>query len=161
MTGPELQSLRDLLEAINDVSVGVGEARDLMGDVPASIEEMRNFSVIQRTASRAFLKGIEQLQDLLARAIRLVLILEQEDITGLSARALADRAESIGLIGSSDSWSALVKLRNQLVHEYPLSKAQQLRRLRDAWSAHIALYAVVAAISEFLRENGYPDGTAE
>lgn len=157
MSSPERQALADMLQAIDDVSIGMSEAKEMMHPLPDSVQQMADRTMPQRIASRALLKSVEQLQDLIARALRMILILEEEDLTGLSARAIADRAESIGLIGSSDRWSALVKLRNQLVHEYPLPKNQQLARLQDAWAACGALLAHTATITSFLRESGYLD----
>ena len=155
MSTPEEEALSDLLRAVGEVSEGIGEALEALGQLPATIEEMQAWAVPQRIASRAFLKGIEQLQDLLARVIRLILVLEDEYVSGLSARGLADKAESLGVIGSSDAWSAVVKLRNQLVHEYPISKAAQLARFRSAWDANTQMLATQAVMVGFLRDHGY------
>lgn len=116
----EQEAFRDLQLAIDDVLAGVSEAKQLMGDLPADPAAFASLGLIQRTAARALLKCVEQVQDLLARALRMLSILEQVEVAGLSPRAIADRAETLGILDSSDRWSALVRLRNQLVHEYPL-----------------------------------------
>ncbi|WP_174274479.1 hypothetical protein [Sphingomonas bacterium] len=160
MSDPELIALSDLLRAVDEVSVGLGEAMDAIEEFPAGVTEMEQWNAPKRIAARAVLKGVEQLQDLTARLLRTILTLENEDLTGLSARAIADRAESLSLIGSSDRWSAVVKLRNQLVHEYPLSKEQQFVRFRSAWDANTVLMSTLAVVFEFLRNNDYPDQPA-
>jgi hypothetical protein len=154
---PEFQALLDLNAAIDEVAVGIGEARDVLRRKPETIDDLARHDASQRIAARAFLKGVEQLQDLLAKVLRLVLVIEQEDLAGLSARALADKAASIGLIGSSERWSALVRLRNQLVHEYPLSKAQQLLRMQDAWDAVAALFAIMSMMTDYFAAHDYPE----
>jgi hypothetical protein len=146
---PEQEMFEQLVQAINDVASGLGEAATLMGSVPERPSALESLTPIQRTAARAFLKAIEQLQDLTAKALRLVLILEQEDLAGLSARAIADRAVSIGIMDDSDEWSALVKLRNRLAHEYPLSRDVQLARLNDAWAAQASLLRISAGVLAF------------
>jgi len=145
----EREALAIQLSAIADVGRGTEEALSLMGHVPDEPTGLARMSVIERTAARALLKSIEQMQDLLARTLRLLLILEEEDLTGMSARGIADRAESLGIIPSTDEWSALVRLRNRLVHEYPASPEVQLARLRDAVAAAAALNTIHLAILAF------------
>ena len=156
---PEFQALRDLNAAIDEVTQGIGEASDVIGQRPTTEAELELRTPSERIAARAFLKGIEQLQDLLAKVVRLVLIIEQEDLTGLSARGLADKAEAVGLIGDSSRWSALVRLRNQLVHEYPLSKAQRLVRMQDAWDAMAALFAITSTMTDYFAAQKYPQAS--
>ena len=153
----EQEALTLQLAAIADVGRGTDEALSLMGGVPHEPAGLLRMSVIERTAARALLKSVEQMQDLLARTLRLLLILEQEDLTGMSARAIADRAESLGMIPSTDEWSALVRLRNRLVHEYPASPHVQLARLRDAVAAAEAQHIVHLAIPAFAEQRkGFP-----
>ncbi|MGK2911468.1 MAG: hypothetical protein ACSLE1_16950 [Sphingobium sp.] len=102
----EQEAFRDLLLAIDDVLAGVSEAKQLMGDLPADPAAFAALDLIQRTAARALLKCVEQVQDLLARALRTLLILEQVEVAGLSPRAIADRAETLGILDSSDRWCA-------------------------------------------------------
>jgi hypothetical protein len=125
----------------------------LVGELPADPPAFTQLDVIQRTATRALLKGVEQAQDLLARTLRLILIVEQIDVTGLSPRAIADRAETLGVLDSSDRWSALVRLRNQLVHEYPLPRLQQYSRFCDAWTAADDLRSIATIVRHYATHN--------
>lgn len=155
MTVEGRAALADHVRAVTEVSRGIVEALEMLGAAIPDATAFGAYTATQRVASRALVKGVEQLQDLIARMMRLVLTLEDEDIVGLSARAIADRAETIGLIASSDAWSALVKLRNRLAHEYPLSESERHARFRDAWTAVASLRGVAADIESFLRRNGY------
>lgn len=149
----EQDAFFDLLVAIEDVLAGVSEAKQLMGDLPADPAAFAQLDVVQRTAARALLKCVEQLQDLLARSLRTLLILEQVEVAGLSPRAIADRAETLGILESSDVWSALVRLRNQLVHEYPLPRLQQYARLSDAWFGAEDLRSIAASITHYAKHS--------
>jgi uncharacterized protein YutE (UPF0331/DUF86 family) len=150
-----LQTLRDYLKAIDAICAGLGEVSDALPDRPMDSAYFKRFSVAERIASRALLKAFEQLQDLISKLIRLTLILENEDLTGLSARAIADRAETLNLISNADRWSALTKLRNRLVHEYPLTEEQQFHRFHEVWNEQFGLLAMIGVIYDFLREREY------
>jgi uncharacterized protein YutE (UPF0331/DUF86 family) len=154
VTTPEQEVLASLFAALRDVSLGSAEALEVLGTLSDRPEDLEQLSALQRLAARALLKCVEQMQDLLARSLRLILMLEQEDLEGMSARAIADRAESLGVIDSSDAWSALVRLRNRLAHEYPLGRAVQLTRLRDAVSACGDLNHIVASVSHYANSRG-------
>lgn len=154
MTGlAERETLADYLQAIREAAIGADEAIAALGRLPDMADGLARFDAGRRLASRALLKSIEQMQDLLARAVRVVLILEQVDLTGLSPRAIADAAEKLGMIPDGDEWAALVRLRNELVHEYPLSPDQRLARLRDAWRATTGLRHVQASLETYVRNN--------
>lgn len=144
---PERKALGDLLLAAQDVLSGMSEARTALGMVPSGPDDFVAMPLLQRLASRALLKCVEQLQDLLARSLRATLILEQIDPAGLSPRAIADRAEALGILPDSDRWSQLVRLRNQLVHEYPLPRLQQFARFVDAWDATDDLTSIAASVA--------------
>ena len=146
-------ALGELLQALDEVVVGFDEAFAVLGERPGSPEALQGYGASERLAARSLLKSVEQMQDLLSRSIRATLVIEQVDLTGLSPRAWADRAETIGALPSSDEWSALVRLRNELVHEYPLSPAQRLQRLSDAWNAADALRDVHRQLRDYILTN--------
>lgn len=146
-------ALAELLQALDEVAAGFDEAFAVLGGVPDDAEALQRFQASERLAARSLLKSVEQMQDLLGRTIRATLVIEQVDLAGLSPRAWADRAESIGALPSSDEWSALVRLRNELVHEYPLSPAQRLLRLSDAWTSVAALRGVHRQLRAYILTN--------
>lgn len=154
---PEREMLEDVERSMESLAVGVSESIELLGPCPQTITDLNGLDKIQRTAARAMLKAVEQLQDIIARALRTVLVVEQEDLTGLTARAIADRAESVGLIENADAWSEIVKLRNRLVHDYPLDQADQLDRIIRAWDAAFRLLAMTASITSFIEQRRSDD----
>lgn len=149
----ERVALAELLQALDEVADGFDEAFAVLGELPGSPAELQAYRASERLAARSLLKSVEQMQDLLGRAIRATLVIEQVDLAGLSPRAWADRAETIGALPSSAEWSALVRLRNELVHEYPLSPAQRLQRLSDAWNAVAVLRRVDRQLRDYILKN--------
>ena len=65
----ERGTLSALLSAMEAVTIGLSEARDLMRAKPATAGEMGAFDIVQRAAARGFLKAFEQLQDIVAKVI--------------------------------------------------------------------------------------------
>lgn len=151
--GAEREALAELFQALDEVAAGFSDAFDVLVELPTDPDALRYYDAGKRLAARSLLKSVEQMQDLLGRAIRAILVLEQVDLAGLSPRAWADRAEGIGALPSSEEWSALVRLRNELVHEYPLSPAQRLLRLTDAWNAAAALQHVHRQLCNYVQSN--------
>jgi hypothetical protein len=149
MPSAERATLQDILTAVDEVLTGAEEAKQLLGAVPETPDAFSRLDLVQWTAGRALLKCVEQVQDLLGKALRLVLTLEQVDVVGWSPRAIADRAETLSIINSSERWSALARLRNQLVHEYPLPRLQQYARFCEAWTAADDLRGIARDITRY------------
>jgi len=147
----DVEVLQSLLAAMTEVRGAIGDARALLGDLPQSAEHYGAMDAPRRVAALALLKSVEQLEDLVARTLRAALVYEQLDLTGLLPRAIADQAEKSGMIPSSDRWSDLVRLRNRLVHEYPLPRAQQLARLVLTWHAADDLIAISEGLVAYLK----------
>ncbi len=131
----EREALADLLTGITDTIVAIGEDKILIGDLPSNAVEMATFDMTQRAGSRSLIKSAEQMQNLIARSLRAILLLEQIDPQGWSPRAIADRAESLGLLASSDEWSDFVRLRNRLTHDYPTEHPKRFATLTEVWLA--------------------------
>lgn len=106
----------------------------------------------------AFLKTFEQLQDVLAnRVVRAILAATGTDASGWTARDAFLRMESIGALENAQRALDLARLRNRLVHEYPMSAARRADRINAAWSmtpALLADHAMLAAYAERLLESG-------
>jgi uncharacterized protein YutE (UPF0331/DUF86 family) len=149
------ETLLDYRAAIDAVCTGLGEANNALAGRPINFDYFAKFAESERIASRALLKAFEQLQDLISKLIRLILVLEDEDLSGLSARGIAELAEKIGLVGNAARWSNLVRLRNRLVHEYPLTQEQQFNRFHEVWTAQYQLLGMIGVIEDFLRDRDY------
>lgn len=149
---PEQAILAALAAAAEAVAVGLDEALELLGGPPQSVESFGRLDKIQRTAAAALLKRVEQLQDILARMFRTALLADGVDISGMTARDVANRMEKVGGLADARAWSDLVRLRNRLAHEYPVAVAEQFDRVASAVAAAPALHRIRIDLLGFLRE---------
>lgn len=147
---PEQAILRALLEAVERVSTGFEEARELLEPIPNSPGEFNRLNKVQRIATAALLKRFEQMQDLLARLMRTALLADGADISTLTARDIANRMEKLRALPDAARWSEAVRLRNRLAHEYPTSSAEQFDRLSSALDQIETLHAAHASVLTFL-----------
>ena len=152
---PEIAILRKLGSALDAVLVGADDARTLMGALPTDVPTFAAFGPVESTGARALLKAVEQAQDILARMFRTYLLVEQVDISGLTARDVANRMEKYDLLADTRDWSDLVRLRNRLAHEYPVSATEQLDRVAQAVAAVPKLKAIRDRMLPALRAKGY------
>lgn len=152
MTGkPEQAILAALASAADAVAIGLDEALELLGPPPRSVDAFGKLDKVQRTAAAALLKRVEQLQDILARMFRTALISDGVDISGMTARDVANRMEKLGALTDARTWSDLVRLRNRLVHEYPVAIGEQFDRVASAIAAAPELRRTHADLVAFLR----------
>lgn len=104
----------------------------LIGELPLEVEAFERLSDARQSASRAFLRSFEQIEDQTARVFRLLPRFFEVDSAGWFSRDHADFMERLGVLNDAADWSAVVKLRNELVHDYPVDAAVRLERLRSA-----------------------------
>lgn len=149
---PENRLLAALVAGAEALAVTMDEAIGLLGEDPLTEERFASLGLIERTASAALLKRIEQLQDVLSRLFRTTLIAQDVDISNLYARDIANRMEKSGAIADAEAWMSLVKLRNRLVHEYPLTIAEQRDRVSEAMNAAPTLRAILDTLRAYLVE---------
>lgn len=83
----------------------------------------------------AFVARFGRLQDTLGDKLLPAFLRVMEEKPGTMLENL-DRAEKLGIIFSADTWIALRKLRNRMVHEYVADQAELLGALTSA-HAHI------------------------
>ena len=101
-----------------------------------------------------YLKTVEQLEEQVARLFRTILLLNAVDVGGLFARDIADRMEALGIIDDAARWTEMVKLRNRLVHDYPLSREARFARLQEVIAAVSYLDGTAAATLTYLQKTG-------
>lgn len=152
---PETALLAKLMLALDAVLAGADSAARVLGPLPSSIADFAALAEIRSVGARALLKAVEQAQDLLARIFRTYLLAEQVDISDMTARDIANRMEKYGLLANADTWSELVRLRNRLAHEYPVSPSSQHERVSDALAAVSTLRAVRDGLLPTLSAKGY------
>jgi hypothetical protein len=155
VTTPEAALIVKLMQAIDAVLKGADSAARIMGPVPDSIADFVALDDVRSTGARALLKAVEQAQDLLARLFRTYLLAEQIDIADLTARDIANRMEKYGMLADANTWSGLVRLRNRLTHEYPVSPTAQRERVADALAAVPLLRTIRDGLLPTLHSKGY------
>ena len=152
---PEVAILRKLATALDAVLSGADDALALLGPLPVDVPAFLALDRVERTAARALLKAFEQAQDILARIYRTYLLSEQIDISGMTARDIANRMEKYGMLADAAIWASLVRMRDRLAHEYPVSPTEQLERVTETAAAVSALRTIRSDLSASLRAKGY------
>lgn len=147
---PERSILLALAHGSDAVETGLAEALELLGGVPQDAAAFAALDKVQRTAAAALLKRVEQQQDILARMFRTALIADGVDIAQMTARDIANRMEKVGALADARAWSDLVRLRNRLVHEYPVAPAEQFDRVASAAAAAPVLVRIRRDLVDFL-----------
>lgn len=129
MSAPELAILGKLIDRLDRLQASVADDIAWMERAPRDLAEFETMASHRQSASRAVLKSYEQIQDQLARTFRAIPKLMGEDTAQWFARDHADFMEKVGVLRDAANWSRVVKLRNQLVHDYPLEAQAQFDRL--------------------------------
>ena len=128
--------LRATLLRCRRLSDGVSELRPILAaHLPTQVSLLEGLPLIERIASIALMKRVEQLQDMIARLVRLVAAWELLDTTTMTRRDFANWMEKCRFVEDADQWVDLTLLRNRLVHEYPIDEAEQVRRVNQCWDA--------------------------
>lgn len=148
--------LRSTLARCGRLSDGIDELRPLLSPhLPTQVSALEALPLIERIASIALLKRVEQLQDMIARLVRLVASWELLDTAAMTRRDVANWMEKVGFVDDADHWVDLTLLRNRLVHEYPIDEAEQVRRVNQCWDASMQLQSIVVTIVTYLSRKGF------
>lgn len=131
MTG-ESEILSAILARLDALMLACDEDQEALGSVPNDLAGFLAMPRGRRVASRALLKTVEQMQDQLARLFRLLPKLRAVDTMGWYSQDYANFAEKQGILDDGLGWSDIVRLRNRLVHDYPLTAQAQLDALVQA-----------------------------
>lgn len=154
MTG-EQEVLAAIMARLDALLIACAEDETALGGIPGDMVAFAAMPPSRRVASRALLKTVEQLEDQLARLFRLLPKLMLEDSAGWHVQDYANFAEKLGILDDGLGWSAIVRLRNRLVHDYPLVPGAQLEMLKSAHDAVPILRAAVLAARRFTVQRGF------
>jgi uncharacterized protein YutE (UPF0331/DUF86 family) len=141
VTEPEDDILEIICDRVQSLNIALDEDMRLLGTVPNDLTAFKAMTEHGRVGSRALLKTVEQLEDQLMRLFRTILQARAVDTKDLYARDVANRMASLRIIDSADDWMAVVKLRNRLVHDYPLTSEARFAKLVEAVRATDTLRA--------------------
>lgn len=156
MTG-EVDITRAVLARLAALDVALTEDLTALEGLPATPGETMRMSAARRVASRALLKTVEQMEDQLARLFRLLPKLMLVDSSRWYAQDFANFAEKLGVIDDAFAWTGIIKLRNRLVHDYPLDPDAQFVLLTDAFNAVGFLRAAAESAHAFVAKEGLAD----
>ena len=151
MTSAEHDILELLLRRLDSLRRSLADDLSWMGEVPETLAEFDSMESYRRSASKAVLKSFEQIEDQLARAFRLLPKLMLADTTRWYARDYGDFMEKLGVIDSAAKWSEIVRLRNELVHDYPLDPQIQFDRFKQAVASLPALQEAHRRLVSFVQ----------
>ena len=147
--------IRHALARCRRVAEGARELEPLFGSVmPFAGHDLADLQLVERTAATAFLKRFEQLQDLIGRVVRAMSGWEGEDAGAMTHRDLANWLEKRGAVHPAERWMVTVRLRNRLVHEYPIEEAEQILRLNECWSLMPLLHIVTDHLGDYAEQKG-------
>ena len=146
---PEQEVLTDLLARLERIGRGADDDRQLPGEPPASVEAFEDMPAIARTASKALLKGFEQYADTLQRVIRTELRLTGHRLKGMTPLDVGNKAEELGQVSDATVFLTIVKLRDELVHEYPDDAETRFHRFSAALAALPFLHDAAARVRRF------------
>lgn len=156
MTQGEADLVAAILARIDALLVALEEDTGDLGALPIDMAAFAALRRSQRVASRALLKSVEQTEDQLARLFRLLPALKLIDTSGWFAQDYANFAEKLGILDDSFAWTAIIKLRNRLVHDYPLDPEAQLDMLTKAYNAVPLLRKAARAARTYIENGGLP-----
>lgn len=132
---PEQEILADLIQQIRALRESIPPTMAMIGDLPRTVDAFDAIPVTARIGTTAMLKQFEQLEDALASVFRSVLKALGQKLKGLYPLDIGNRMVELDVLDDGHAWLAIVKLRNQLVHEYSLEADQRLLRMTQAYDA--------------------------
>lgn len=149
---PEQEVVADQLEAIGAIVRSARETVPLIGAMPANDAEFEVMTTLQKIAATAMLKQFEQLEGLLSSLFRAVLRTLGVRLKGLYPLDIANRMSELQILDDPRRWLAVVKLRNELVHEYPLGTSERYDRFAEAFASLPFLFETAKRAERFVAE---------
>lgn len=151
---PEQEVLADLLAAATAITASAREAMPLAGEPPADHVAFAAMTPMQRVATTALLKQFEQLEGALSGLFRAILRSLGVRLKGLYPLDIANRMAELDILDRPEDWLMVVKLRNELVHEYPLGSSERYHRFVDALIALPFLFDAAERAARVARARG-------
>lgn len=132
---PEQELIADLLAQVEASAVALSESVPLIDPFPEDAEAFKALPVIGRVAATAMFKEVEQLEGGLASLFRVILKSMGVGLKGLYPMDIANHMIELDVLDDATEWLKIVKLRNELVHEYPLAAPDQFAQFSRAHTA--------------------------
>lgn len=149
---PEQEIIVDLLEQAKAVQASMPDTIGMIGELPKDVETFLDMPVPVRIGTTAMLKQFEQLEGSLASLFRAVLKAMGQRLKGLFPLDIGNKMVELDVIDDAHAWLNVVKLRNNLVHEYSLDADGRLERLSEAYHAIPLLIDATVRIDKLIAE---------
>lgn len=149
---PEQDILHDLLEQADRSAAGLAATVGMIADFPADEAAFDAMSDLTSMATTAMLKQVEQLEGALHGAFRVALKMMGVSLKGLYPLDIGERMAELDVIDEGATWLAAVKLRNELVHEYPFDLTSRFVRTRAAFDMAATLRNATVRLRRFATE---------
>lgn len=149
---PEAEILHDLLEQAERSAKGLKASIAAIGSFPADEATFDAMPPMQEIATTAMLKQVEQFEGSLHGAFRVVLKLLGLPLRGLYPLDIGNRMAQLGVLSDGEVWLAAVKLRNELVHEYPFDLKSRFDRTAQAFAVVPTLHDALIRLREVVVE---------
>ncbi len=148
---PEQEIIADLLGAAVSIRSAAMDALSLIDTMPADEAAFDAMTPMARVATTAMLKSFEQLEDTTNGLFRAILRTLGVRLKGLYPLDVANRMEELDVLDDPARWVAIVKLRNELVHEYPGEAALRFTRMIDAHASLPFLFDALTRAERLIR----------
>ncbi len=155
MTDADRQIINDIVTRLRDLLVSLDAGVEAVRPLPVDGDALTSLPPLEKLVASGYIKTIEQLEDQLARLFRTILVVNDVDLTGLFARDIADMMDKLEIVDDVERWSSLVRLRNKLVHDYPLTSASRLARLIEADEAADFIKTTAENALGYLKQRGW------
>ena len=146
---PEQDILVDLLEQAERSAKGLTATIEMIGDFPHDEAAFDTMPPMQSMATTAMLKQVEQLEGALHGAFRVALKMMGVSLKGLYPLDIGEKMVELDILDDGATWLAAVKLRNELVHEYPFDITSRFNRTRQAFDIVPTLQDALARFRRF------------
>ena len=151
---PEQELIADLLRQVEASAKALSETVPLIDPFPLDVESFKSLPVIGRVASTAMLKEVEQLENGLVSLFRVILKSMGINLKGLYPMDIANHMIELDVLDDAAEWVEIVKLRNELVHEYPIASADQLSQFSRAPAAIATLDDATRRVTALVATKG-------
>ena len=149
---PEQEIIADQLDAITAVVRSARTTLPMIGSMPVDDPSFAAMTPMQEMAATAMLKQFEQLEGLLSGLFRAILRTLGVRLKGLYPLDIGNRMVELDIFDDADRWVAIVKLRNELVHEYPLGSSDRYDRFAAAYESFPFLFNAAERAERVSRE---------
>lgn len=141
---PEQEVIADLLQGVRALVLSSRETLTAVEPAPRDADAFTSMTPLQRMATTAMIKQFEQLEGALHGLFRAMLRSLGVRLKGLYALDIANRMAELDVLDIPLRWVEIVKLRNDLAHDYPIHATERWDRVVETHAAFPFLFDAAA-----------------